>query len=1524
MESLDSDDRIAIIGMAGRFPGARNVEALWALLTGGLEARTLLSDRELRAAGLPEDLLSNPSYVKSWMRFEGAELFDAEFFGYSPRQAATLDPQQRHFLECCWEGLEAAGYGSLPEGMSAGVFGGSGFGSHLCEQMLRAVQTGAGNDFHFVFDSDKDYLASRVSYKLGLTGPSMAVQTACSTSLVAVHLACRSLLDFECDIALAGGASLVLPSGRGHLYVNGGILSPDGHCRAFDAAANGSTPGSGAAVVVLRRLADALAAGDPIDAVIRSTAVNNDGSRKVGYTAPGLNSQVQLLTTALALAELSPRDIGMLEAHGTGTPLGDAIELEALNQVYGAAGKERFCALGSIKTNIGHLDAAAGVTGLIKAVLCLKHRSLVPTLHFSQPNSLLAAPGSPFYVNTRTRPWAVPAGRVRRAAVSSFGLGGTNAHAILEEPPRDVEEARAPEAAAARDHIFPLSARNPAALERIAGNLADRLEADPGLELADVAYTLQMGRRRFECRRALAACEASELITQLRAGVASHRDTVTTERTGRPVTWMFPGLGVQQGGMAVELYRTDAEFRKDVDVCAGHFSRHLNFDIRQLISEPAAPGGISPAMAGFVQPAVFTVEHCLANLLTRSGVRPHAVVGHSFGEYAAACAAGVLSLEDAIQLVVRRAQLVARLPAGSMFVVCVPEERVRELRQADIHIAAINAADQCVVAGETAAMRAFSTLLETHGIEHYRMWSSRAFHSPLMSAAAPGLRASASHLSRQPPRIPYVSCVSGEFATARQLTDPGYWAEHLMAPVQFAAALGQLARTRGSIFIEVGPGRTLTDLARRALAGSRDFEFAWCLGPMGPTVRRSDLLNSIGKLWADGATLDWQCFHTNRHPRRLSLPTYPFERRIHLLPRVSAAAAPAAVGRATTGSRLPPTEWFYLPSWRRSMTPSRAAAPDLGDCLVLEDASGLGKQLIVQLRASGCRVAALASSTGNGNAPIEEDSFAIDPRKPAEYSQVIQQLRARSFVPKHVIHCWSLTSGEQGTAQNTTAATFDAGCVSILYLMQALRQSSSMTDVSLLIVTNESQSVLGDEPINGAKGAMSGLSVVLSQESARFRFALVDLPGIAPPEIEPLSAQYARYVPQLLAETQSIGMDPVVAYRGNSRLVQCYEQAGTAWLRTPVRMFRDGGVYAITGGLGEIGLAIAERLALQHKARLLLLARQPSAAAAARISMMESAGAQVLVSYVDVCDESALRAACDAAEARFGPINGVFHLAADLKHRSMNRRALELEPRDIDAQMRPKVLGLLLLMRMFAERNLDFGVVFSSNAAFLGGMGFGAYAAACAVQDGVTLAASSRGRSPWITINWDVWLKSRPLQAGGSVSEPNPYVTSFDEGLETLWRIVEFCTAPQIVISPLPLQPRIDRWVIQSRREHAADEPGASESSADSGTRRTPKIEREAPRTDLERDIAGIWEEMLGATGLGVNENFLELGGDSLIGLRIVARLQDVFGVNVSPAALIGPEATIAGLARRIVTDLADLVGANAGSERLPELATAP
>lgn len=887
---------LAVVGMAGRFPGAGDVEQLWANLCDGVESIVRFSADELGAAGAEPALTGHPGFVPAGAPLAGIECFDAAFFGIPPREAALMDPQHRLFLECAWHALEHAGYDPAACPGRVGIYAGAALSTYLLCNLYRGQSLVAAEDgLQLMLGNDKDFMVSRASYKLGLRGPSCVIQTACSTSLVAVHVACQALLGGEADVALAGGVSILLPQGQGYVFQEGSILAPDGRCRAFDAAARGTVVGNGIGLVVLKRLADARADGDTIHAVIKGSAVNNDGDLKISFTAPRLDGQAEVIRAAHLAAGVDPATIGLVEAHGTGTPMGDPIEVAALHQAFGPL-PPRSCVLGSLKTNIGHLNTAAGIAGLIKAVLSLEHGVIPPTVGFTRPNPALELERGPFHVNDRRIEW--PAGATpRRAGVSSFGIGGTNAHVVLEEAGVSRREP-APEL----PRLLVLSARSEAALERATDRLADHLARHPELEPSDVAYTLAHGRHAFEHRRALVCERLDDAMVRLRdrdpralvSGVAE---------PARGVVFMVPGQGAQYAGMARGIYGSDLAFTEALDRCAELARPELDRDLRDVVLRTGADEEL--ANTGLTQPALFAVEYALARSWQRMGIDPVAMIGHSVGEYVVACVAGVLTLPDAIALVCTRARLMAALPEGAMLSVAAAAAELVPRLPPHVELAADNGPRACVVSGPRAAIDAAERALTAEGTSCRRLRVSHAFHSAMMDPLADALTDVVRRIELRPPAIPYVSNVTGTWITTAQATDPSYWFEHLRRPVRFAAGLGTLVREHRPTLLEVGPGRTLGALARQ-LPETHTLPVLASL--RHPHEDRSDVehaLRTLGQLFVAGHAIDWAAVHPPA--RRVPLPGYAFEPRRHWVEPAQRSAGSAFRGVEPEPSSPPPT-----------------------------------------------------------------------------------------------------------------------------------------------------------------------------------------------------------------------------------------------------------------------------------------------------------------------------------------------------------------------------------------------------------------------------------------------------------------------------------------------------------------------------------------------------------------------------------------------------------------------------------------
>lgn len=1435
---------IAIVGMAGRFPGAPDIDALWRNLVDGVESISRIDLQTLVAHGRDESEVRAAEFVPAHGVLDGHDLFDAEFFGYRPREAEGIDPQQRLFLEVAWEALEHAGYDPARHAGLTGVFAGSGANQYLYEQLHRNPAALARiGVFQANYSNQADHLAPRVSYKLNLSGPSVAVQSACSTSLVAVHLACQQLLTGACDMALAGGVSLTLPRFWGYRYEEGMILSPDGHCRAFDADAQGCLKGDGLGVVVLKRLADALADGDHIEALILGSACNNDGASKVGYTAPGLDGQAQLISSAHAVAGIEPDSIGYIEAHGTGTPLGDPIEIRALTQAFRRATQRTgFCGIGSVKTNLGHLDAAAGVTGLIKAALALKHATLPASLHFRAANPAFDLPSTPFRVIDRTQPW--PTGETpRRAAVSSFGIGGTNAHAVLEEAPPPTVESSPDDG----PQLLLLSARTPEALEAAARRLADHLEAHPQLSLRDVAHTLALGRHAFALRRAVVAHDTTEAVAALRKQAAGTR----ASDSAPSVVFMFPGQGAQYVGMGRGLYQQSAVFRSHVDASCDALLPLLGQDLRDLLfrspaDDPAAVARLQ--QTAITQPALFVIEYALAQTLLSLGIEPAAMVGHSLGEYVAACLSGVFSLDDALKLVVQRGRLMQAQAPGSMLAVSLPAAALRPLLGPGLSLAAENASGLSVAAGPSDLVDALAAQLATgQAVQTTRLHTSHAFHSAMMEPAVGPFLDVIAGIPRQAPKRRFVSSVTGNWADAGALADPQHWARSVRDSVHFASALDTLFTLAAPLLLEVGPGTTLGGLARQHDGKPPGLVTAATLRHPSDGVDDSVFfLGMLGRLWCAGVDIGSHWLGDGAR-RRVALPTYAFQRQRYW---VDPAPEPRLADSTSAGPL------FYLPTWQRAAAQPATA---LRGRWVVVGAAGAIQPFESRLRAAGCDVTAVHANTATEWGAAWTEAIA-------------------AATPDHLLML-------------APAGMSHASCAGLPALLRTLAAQAPAQPPRITLATEGTAAVLGDEALQPDQALAAGWLQVLPQELAAARTRVVDL-----------EAFDSDAVTAVLGEAQADDAAAWVAIRRGRRWVRRVAPVLPGMAPPLPKRLRQRGVYVISGGLGGMGLVLAEYLARAVQARLVLFGRSafpgreqwaawlrehpnddPTSRTIARLQAIEALGAEVLVDRADVADSAALRALQIRAGARFGAVNGVIH-AAGLPGGGLI--ALQDDAR-VAAVLAPKLAGARAMLDVFGAREVDFVVLCSSLTSFVPLIGRSEYTAANLWLD--TLAQSRAGTAPFtLSINWDNWRETGMANAAAGTDFVG---LSNGEGVAALaWALDQ--DEPQLLVAKRDLlahaqapgatagevtQPSLAATAESalatvappSGVPRAAAPTGAPTSALDAGAS---AASESAALTPIERQLLVFARDLLGVEQLGLHDDFFEHGGDSVVGIQLVAR----------------------------------------------------
>ncbi|MDP8242502.1 MAG: SDR family NAD(P)-dependent oxidoreductase [Candidatus Hinthialibacter antarcticus] len=1318
----DSSNKIAVIGMAGRFPGARDVYEFWRNLEQGVESVRFFSKEELLAAGEDPTLLDDPNYVAANGYLDGIEEFDAPFFGFTPREAEITDPQHRLFLECVWNALEDAGYDSSRFDGRIGVFGGAGPSSYLIHNLLARPDAIQNVDrFNLLMGNNKDYVPTRASYKLNLTGPSLNVNTACSSSLTAVHLACQSLMDYQCDIAVAGGVGIQVPQ-RGYLYEENAILSPDGHCRAFDADAQGTVSGNGVALVVLKRLDDALQDRDSVRAVVLGSAINNDGAAKVGFTAPSVEGQTEVIAEALAVAEVEPDSIQYIETHGTGTRLGDPIEIAALRAAFREAeGKGAFCAIGSVKTNVGHLDEAAGGAGLIKTVMALEHGVIPPSLHFQKPNSQIDFDGGPFFVADKRAEWKTD-GAPRRASVSSFGIGGTNVHIVLEEPP--VVE---PTPTNRRWQLLTLSARSQAALEQYSQSLAEHLSQNSSTSLADAAYTLQVGRKPFLQRRVVCAQNAQDAMAALRGDDV--RRVVSSEALagGRRVAFLFTGQGSQYENMGLELYQGEEAFRDAVDQCVALLRPHLKADLRAVMYPALFASenkNIDIHQTAWAQPGLFTVSYALTQLWASWGVEAECALGHSIGEYAAACWAGVFSLEDALAVVALRGRLMQSAAPGAMLAASTPEETLQPILTGSLCIAAVNAPDQCVVSGVEDEIERFKQLLETNNVQCAKLRTSHAFHSNMMEPILDEFRDYLKSVSLHEPQRPFISNLSGDWTTNQQATSPDYWAAHLRNPVRFADGVRLLCQDAKRALVELGPGNTLSALAMQ----SDDCEDRVCVASM-PRAKdaQSDtgvIHKTLGSLWASGVEVDWQGYQCQETRGRIPLPTYPFERQRYWIdaPTKSGAVSPVQKNEEI---RKPFSQWFYQPVWKPA--PAAAALKTQQRYVLFTNKSPLLIDIEKQLAASGPPPICVVQ--GEAFEQAGESAYALRHDQPEHFDLLFNALDERGLLPDCIVYAWGMG---QAREDNTLYAP--------IWMTQALGRMRKAKALSIVYLTQDAFRVQSETIAAPEQALMLGPALTAPLEYETLSCRVIDV-------------ERGHADANALLDEFRVDETAPVAYRDNQRWKRSVDPTPQAKIEK--LSIRPDGAYLISGGLGGVGLAMAERLAQKGAGALALITRSEfpersawdellrdaphskNAKTIQTIRAIEQTGARVSLYAVDVSDAMSLKKIVDEFQTQAGAVRGVIHAAGVADGEMIQRRSRD----SIHSVVAAKVDGAKALASALDLRSLDFCVFCSALSADIGSVGQVAYIAANSYLN--AFAQQQRAQGANVTaIHWDAWREA--------------------------------------------------------------------------------------------------------------------------------------------------------------------------------------
>jgi acyl transferase domain-containing protein/thioesterase domain-containing protein/acyl carrier protein len=1337
---------IAIIGMALRVPGANTVEQFWRNLRSGVESIRSLTHEELLAAGESADKLRDRNYVARTADLGGMELFDADFFGFGRQEAAIMDPQHRQFLECAWEAIENSARPPKSLNGPVGVFAGCGMGSYfyfnICSHQKLLDQVGMFLLRHT--GNDKDFLATRVSHLFDLHGPSVNVQTACSTSLVAVHYACQSLLNGECDMALAGGVTIELPHRRGYMYQDGEILSPDGHCRAFDHRAAGTVFGSGAGVVVLRRLADAIAGRDPIRAVIKATAINNDGASKAGYLAPSVTGQAEAIVEAQTLAGVTADTLQYVECHGTGTNLGDPIEVEALSHAFRhSTDRKGFCLIGSVKSNVGHLDTAAGVVSLIKTTLALEHAEIPPTLGYEKPNPAINFAASPFRVCDRLTPWPATGGP-RRAGVNSLGVGGTNAHAVLEQAP-----ARQPATAHSdgeAPQLLVLSAKSRKALDDGSRRLADFLDSKADVALPDIGSTLFHGRTQFAHRRVVAALDRAQAISILRATDRNAAAAHALVENVSGAVFLFPGGGAQYPGMARSLYRQELALRATVDEGLSFLPADVAKEVRALWLEDATPDAAQRFYNPALQlPAILITEIAIAQLWMSWGIKPDALIGHSMGEYAAACLAGVLSFKSAVELVHLRGRLFTEIPPGGMLSVPLAEEALLARLPPDLDVASVNAPELCVVSGDNEGLDRFQATLAADDIECVRVAIDIAAHSRMLEPILGRFEAYLKGASLSKPSIPIISNLTGTWLTDVQARDPGYWRAHLRSKVRFAEGMKVLSEDPTRIYIEVGAGRTMTSLvkAQSSISANQVINSLPHADEAGDD--RLHFMGALGRAWATGLPVPLERLWTGVETRRVPLPSYPFQHEVYW---IAPNATPRSAGAGTLKHETI-EDWFAAPTWVRSPllslpSPSADSKAAGQRCwLIYSDRSAVAAKIAKRLGGT-----VVIATNGTRIKKNDEHHWSLDFTSWTQHQELLNELEETGFKPTDVIYFCGLAAlhttlgigARRGDLQQQLSTNFFVPT----FILRAI--GSSGDPVNFSVVTRGLAQV-HDEPVDPMRAPLIGPVLVAPRETPQIKTRCIDVERVE-------LGHSARQVEQALVdELLRPPADRLVALRGASRWLKSQHKLKMPAAQHAEPWLRDGGVYVITGGLGGIALEIAEHFARLKKVKLALLARSelppevewddvlrvlPAESLGAqrmrRIRAIRALGADAAVFTCDIADGARVKQALEEVRAKLGPIAGIIHAAGVMDDEPIGSKSLS----SMQRVLYPKVAGAIHLDRLI-HGPLDFFILFSSVASTLGLPGQVDYTAANAFLDAFAIDRASRAPGRTVVINWNAW-----------------------------------------------------------------------------------------------------------------------------------------------------------------------------------------
>ncbi|PHM68031.1 type I polyketide synthase [Xenorhabdus sp. KJ12.1] len=1441
---------IAIVGMACNFPDATTPQMFWQNLISGKESIKKFTDEELIKNGYSKEEINDPNFVPAKAILNDYKSFDNNVFGYLKDEVDKMDPQCRLLHECCWHALEDAAYIPGDNKDRIGLFAGASINlpwiSHQLKQKLTPAEI-----FDAVNWSLPESIITRIAYRLGLNGPVMSVHTACSTSLVAIHTACQSILSGDCDLALAGGVSISLPQESGYTYQRGMIRSADGHCRPFDAHSNGTVGGNGVGILLLKLLDRALEDNDQIHAIIKGSSVNNDGQRKVGFTAPSIEGQAEVIASAHMLAGVEPEDISYIECHGTATEIGDPIEVTALARVF--QNSHHVCWLGAVKSNIGHLDEAAGVAGVIKTIMSLKNKQLAPTLHYNKPNDKLHIDETPFKVVASPMDWTVPVGKKRMAGVSSFGIGGTNAHIVIAEADQQ-EEVQEKVQDNGQPNVFLISAETPTALQNNQQNLLNALKGSNPYRLNDIAYVLQEGRKHHRYRKAFVGSTYQELCSALERETTN---PVKAKDSEQNIVFMFPGQGAQYSNMALSLYENHVLFRSIVDSCLLLASEYLGESLQDKWFNYGDGDFLSETQ--YAQPAIFIIEYALAKCLIDIDIKPSMLIGYSFGELVAATIADVFTLEDALKFVVRRGQLMQSLPTGAMLSIPLPASEVLPLCPDHIVIA-IDNKDSCVVSSDELSIEEFSQVLKKKRILTTPIKSKHAAHSPAMTKIKEELLQILSGFTLNAPKTAIMSSVTGKILSAGDVKSIHYWAEQAERTVCFVQGMENILNASNHyVLIEVGVGRDLVNLIRRYTTPESSQSIIQLLPEDNKANSHPYLFwAGLGKIWQQGVKIQWSKIRTSPDCKRISLPGYAFDRSTYW-PENANFLHLFSGNESIETSQTPITknenisDWFYQSVWQQDLLRNLKQEKNVKTALLFKLGDNSEQSTLYEQALANHYHKVIQVSLGQQCKLEIGAPSTIRGLNSEDHANLFKFLNNNQIsIEDIIIDCTGVN-----LAVNEQLA-------SVLYLLKSHRAFCNINHLkNITLLIQNAREVCNEPDIDPNAAAMLAISTIIRQEFHEISCRAIDVG-----HVDDCSAE------MLIREIEE-GGNKTVIYRNNRRWTEAFLPS-IPFVKDETSRLKKEGVYLLIGGRGFIGHTFSQYLATEYNANLVISSRAKHEHDQKWQSVTDAAKNLEFV-QVDASDHDAMKKLIHDLVAKYGRIDGVFYLAG-LSDDASFRSISETEIGYIDSHLVPKQKGITVLEQVLEPVNYDFCLIVSSLAPILGGVGFFAYAAASAYLDSFVLRHNRRNRKTWALINWDGWelAEKEKINAGVGSSLSHLLVTR-SEGIALLEKVLNYREKQAIVISTADINARIAQWSAPAIHDN--------ETAIQHGNyAKRPDLDSEyvLPKSYIEKKLASIWQDFLGIEPIGLKDDFFELGGNSLKAITLLSRVHKNCKIDVS------------------------------------------